>query len=188
MAIAQPPILAGRRLTEEEFLRLPNDGRKYELVNGEVKEVPASFKHDAIGANIIGLMMPFARRRGVLTGSQAGFRMQNRNIRCPDVGYTRKERLPDGQPPEGFAGFAPDICIEIISPSEDRHEMDDKVREYFAAGAQQVWHLFPPTQTLRLFTAPDVFTDLTADDVIDGGDLLPGFQCRVAELFDIGLE
>jgi Uma2 family endonuclease len=172
-----------RRMTEEEFLRLPDDGRKYELVDGEPKEVPAGHKHDAIGFNVGFLLKPHARGRGILAGSQAGFRMQNGNIRSPDVSFTLKSRLVDGQPSDGFENLAPDLCIEIISPSEEREEMMRKVREYFGAGAQFVWHLFPEPKTARVYTSPEAFTDYGSEDEIEGGDLLPGFRCRVADLF-----
>ncbi|HZO88973.1 MAG TPA: Uma2 family endonuclease [Chthonomonadaceae bacterium] len=175
--------IAKAKLTEEEFMRLPDDGRKYELVDGEAKEVPAGFQHAAIVANIIALFMPYARGRDILAASQAGFRMVDGNIRSPDVSFTLKSRLPQGRPNKGFGNLAPDLCIEIISDSEDRADMERKVGEYFTAGAQQVWHLFPETQTARVFTAPAAFTDYAPTDTLDGGDLLPGFRCRVAELF-----
>ncbi len=177
MAIARP------RITEEEFLRLPDDGRKYELVDGEVKEVPAGVRHDELAAFVIFRLMPFTRGRGALCSSQAGYRMRDGNIRSPDVSFTLKERLPGGRSPEGFGPFAPDLCIEIISPSEDREEMARKVREYFEAGAQQVWHLYPETQSAVLFTSPLETHRLSAEDELDGGDLLPGFRCRVADLY-----
>jgi Uma2 family endonuclease len=109
--------------------------------------------------------------------------MVNGNVRAPDVSFTRKERLPDGIAPQGFGDFAPDLCIEIISPSEDREEMAQKLREYFASGARMVWHMRPEMQTLQVFTSPTEFTTLTAEQEIDGGDLLPEFRCRVADLF-----
>lgn len=178
MAITMP-----RRMTEDEFLRLPDDGRKYELVDGEPKEVPAGHKHDAIGFNVGFLIKPYTRGRGIVAGAQAGFRMRNGNVRSPDISFTLKSRLVDGQPSEGFENLAPDLCIEIISSSEEREEMVRKVREYFDADAQFVWHLFPDPRTLRVYTSPQDFTDYGADDEIEGGDLLPGFRCRVADLF-----
>ena len=91
MAVAQATPAARRKMTEEEFLRLPDDGRKWELVDGEAREVPAGHKHDAIGIQVAVLLKPHARGRGVLAGSQAGFRMTTGNIRSPDVSFTRKE-------------------------------------------------------------------------------------------------
>jgi Uma2 family endonuclease len=177
MTIARP------RMTEEEFMRLPDDGRKYELVDGEVKEAPTGVRHDEIAMRIGVLLYPFTRGRGALCSSQAGYRMRGGNIRSPDVSFTLRERLPGGRSPEGFGPFAPDLCIGIISPSEDREEMARKVREYFEAGAQQVWHLYPETQSAVIFTSPLETRPLSAGDQLDGGDLLPGFRCRVADLY-----
>lgn len=175
--------VARYRITEDEFLRLPDDGRKYELVGGEVKEVPAGFEHDVIGMTVGAYLRAAARGRGYVAGSQAGFRMYNGNIRAPDVSFTRKERLPGGKPGKGFGDFAPDLCIEIISPTEDREEMAEKLREYFASGAQRVWHMYPETQTIQVFTSPTASCTFTAEQEIDGGDLLPEFRCRVSDLF-----
>src|SRR5439155_23476399 len=131
------------------------------------------------------LFHPFVKGRGYLAGSQAGFRMQSGNIRSPDVSFTLKTRFPSGRPPKGFGDFAPDLCIEIISPSEDWTEMNRKIEEYFAAGAQQVWHLFPETQQAKVYRSPTETTEYEAQDELDGGDLLPGFHCRVSDLFDV---
>lgn len=173
-----------RRMTEDEFMRLPDTGRKYELVDGEPKEVPTSCAHDAIGVNLILLLGPHTKRRGFMTAGQAGFRMTDANIRCPDVSFTRKDRTPDGKAPNTFGNVAPDLCIEIISPSEDKLDMARKVEEYFASGAEQVWHLFPETQTLVVYTSPIVSTIYTRDQEIDGGDLLPGLRSQVSVLFE----
>lgn len=179
MAITKP------RMTEEEFLRLPDDGHKYELVDGEPKEVPTSIRHDIIAGNLHYLLKPVAKGRGFLTVGQAGFRMVSTNIRCPDVSFTRKERFPDGLPPDGFGDEAPNLCVEVLSPSEEAADIQRKVREYFASGAEQVWHLLPETQTVRIFTSPTDFTDYGPEDEIDGGDLLPGFRCVVGQLFEL---
>src|SRR5262249_46073950 len=128
-------------------------------------------------------LRPAARGRGYVAGSQAGFRMTDGNIRCPDVSFTLKRRIPDEAALKGFGDFAPDLCIEIISPSEESADIERKLREYFASGAQRVWHMFPETQTIKVFTSPTEFTLYGPNDEIDGGELLPDFRCRVADLF-----
>lgn len=183
MALTEAMGAGTRPMTEDEFLRLPHDG-KYELVDGEAVKVPASYRHDAIGGNLIALLRPHARGRGFITSSQAGFRMRSGNIRCPDAAFTLKERLPGGRPPAEFPDCAPDLAVEIISPSEDRADMARKVEEYFDAGAREVWQLIPETQQLKRFRSPEDQTLLEATDAVDGGELLPGFRCRVAEPFD----
>ncbi len=174
-----------RRLTEEEFLRLPDDGRKYELVQGEVKEVPVGHRHDILGAQLIVRLVPATNKRGYVAGSQAGFRMANGNVRSPDVSYMLKERLAGGHPSEGFADGAPDLAVEIVSPNESTSELLQKVGEYFESGAKQVWLLFPETQTVKVYTAPFEVQTLHADDELTGGALLPDFRCKVRELFEL---
>ncbi len=183
---SKPKTLRRRKITEEEFLRLPSDGRKYELVNGEVHEVPGGHEHDVIvfrlGAKILGC--PSAER-GYVAGSQAGFRMAEGNIRCPDVAFTLKERLKEGKPSRGFEDIAPDLAVEVVSPSERETDLLAKVGDYFASGSRMVWLLFPEKRVVKVFTAPFEMTTLTENDELTGGDLLPDFKVRVGDLFDI---
>lgn len=174
-----------RTLTEEDFLNLPRDGRKWELVGGKAKEVPTKFRHDEIGVRIIELLLPYVRRRGSMSSGQAGFRMSDGNIRCPDVSFTLKERLPGGRAPDDFGAAAPDLCVEIISPSEEPDEMRQKLEEYFASGAQIVWHVFPETKQVTVYTPPAESKTLEAEQELTGGEVVPGFACRVAELFEV---
>ncbi len=184
-AVATKPK-RGRKLTEEQFLRLPDDGRKYELVDKEAKEVPAGHEHDVIGMRLGAKILSCASsRRGYVAGSQAGFRMTNGNIRSPDVAFTLKERLPDGKPSKGFETGAPDLAIEIVSPNEDIADLLRKIGEYFASGAQQVWLLFPETRTVKVYSSPFDVRTLVGDDELTGGDLLPDFRCKVQELFEL---
>lgn len=172
-------------LTEEAFLRLPDDGRKYELVDGEPKEVPAGHEHDVIGANLIAKLVPATKKRGYVASAQAGFRMVSGNIRSPDVAFTLKERLPEGKPAKGFEAVAPDLAVEIVSPHEDVTDLLRKIGEYFASGTQQVWLLFPETRTVNVYYSPFVVQMLSSEDELDGGDLLPDFRCKVSELFEL---
>jgi Uma2 family endonuclease len=177
--------LTTHKMTEDEFMRLPDDGLKYELVEGEAAVTPSGIWHDEIGAHMCYLLFPFTRGRGALCSSQAGYRMVSGNIRSPDVSFTLKERLPGGKSPHGFGHVAPDLVIEVISPSEERGEMQRKLEEYFASGAQQVWHMFPDTKRVWLYTSPSEYVVLEGDDEVDGGNLLPGFRCQVSQLFEI---
>jgi Uma2 family endonuclease len=181
--VQQAEIKPGARVTEEELLRLPKDGRKWELVDGRLTEVPTSIRHEEIGINLIALFLPFARGRGILTAGQGGFRMLDGNIRAPDVSYTRKERFPGGHAPDTFGDLAPDLCVEVISPSEKPADMAQKVREYFEGGAEQVWHVFPEAQRVIVFTSSTETRTLNAEDALTAESLLPGFSCRVSDLF-----
>ena len=177
--------IAKAYMTEIEFMRLPDEGRKVELVDGEVQEVPESVRNDEIAAIVIYRLTPAVIGRGALCSSQAGFRMISGNVRAPDVSFTRRERLPGGVAPDTFGAAAPDLCIEIVSPSEEPGDIARKRGEYFASGAQQVWYLFPETRGVVVYTSSMQFTEYTSEQEISGGDLLPAFHCRVADLFEL---
>ncbi len=166
-------------------MRLPDDGRKYELVDGEAKEVPAGVEHDAIVAHIIVLLAPFVKNLGFLAASSAGFRMVTGNIRSPDVSFVLRERLPEGKPPKGFMDGAPDLAIEVISPNEDWADMGRKLGEYFMSGAKQVWLIDPDAVTVTVYKSLTDVQVFHADDEIAGGDLLPEFWCKVADLIAV---
>jgi Uma2 family endonuclease len=180
MAMAEATVVKPK-MTEEEFLRLPDDGRKYELVDGEAKEVPAGVRHDAIVMRIGYLMYPFAAKIGFLCASSAGFRMVTGNIRSPDVSLVLRERLPEGQLPEGFMEGAPDLAIEVISPNEDWAELGRKIGEYFMSGSKQVWLVDPQAKTVTVYKSLTDVHVLHAEEEISS-DLLPGFKCKVADL------
>ncbi|MBC8103747.1 MAG: Uma2 family endonuclease [Cytophagales bacterium] len=175
------------RMTEDEYLRLPEDGNKWELVEGEPVAVPTSFDHDLIKMLLLSRLLPIAMPLGYVTGGEAGCRMRGGNIRIPDVSFTRRERISEVRPQPGFGAAAPDLCVEILSPSEEPADVARKVDEYFESGATLVWHLFPQTRTLRVFATPTVSVERGPEDDLDGGTLLPGFRCRVGDLFDTGL-
>ena len=183
MAIAEAEIKPGARVTEDELMRLPKDGRKWELVDGRLTEVPTDWEHDIFGVNLILMMGPLTRGLGFMSSGQAGFRMSEGNVRAPDVSYTRKERIPGGIPPRGFGVAAPDLCVEFISPSEKLADMARKVRDYFEGGAEQVWHVFPEEQRVVVFTSPTETQTLNAKDTLTAEGILPGFSCRVSEIF-----
>ena len=173
----------GMPVTEEELMRLPKDGRKWELEDGRLTEVPTSIKHEEIIFNLTVMIAPFTRGRGIVTMGQGGFRMTNGNVRAPDVSFTRKERFPGGHAPDTFGDLAPDLCVEIISPSERKAGIARKMREYFDGGAVQVWHVFPERQQVTVFTSPTDTQTFGADHILNAADILPGFSCRVSDLF-----
>jgi Uma2 family endonuclease len=164
-------------------MALPDNGRKYELVEGEAREVPTGGRHGKLGVRIGRILGPFADGHGELFDSSTGFRMASGNIRSPDLSFMRFERLPDGEAPIGFVPGAPDLCIEVISPSEDQRDSWDKVGEYFESGAAQVWHVFPETRRVVVFQSMGDIRTYSGEDTLEPGDLLPGFQCRVTDLF-----
>jgi Uma2 family endonuclease len=172
------------RLTESEFMSLPDDGRKYELVGGEVQEAPTNYEHEWIGMRLTELLLESgARRFGDLLGSGLGCRMRNGDIRAPDLSFVRSARAPMGADRRKPLDGAPDLAVEIISPWESRPDMARNVGEYFESGAEQIWQVFPGAREVVVFTGPGESRTLHEADSLDAPELLPGFQCRVADIF-----
>jgi len=172
-------------LSEAEFLRLPDDGRKYELVDGEAKEVPTGFEHGVLAIRRAAQLLVHVHPWGYVCDSSTGFRMANGRIRSPDVSVVARTRIPT-EIPKGFFEGAPDLAIEIVSPFEDMPDLLSKVGEYFASGAKQVWLLFPETRQAVIYHSPFDMVRLQAGDELSGGTLLPDFRVKVAELFEMG--
>lgn len=169
--------------TVADVIRLSHhENRGVELVDGTLVEKPVGLRESVIASNLIVLLGNYAKsgNLGVVSGEQGMIQMLMGNIRMPDVAF-----LPGGQlPAEPAPQLAPVLAVEVLSASNTDEEMRIKVREYFQSGVQVVWMLDPPTQTLRVYDAPDRFRQLTRDDTLEGGDLLPGFATQVGELFE----
>lgn len=175
-----------RPLTDEDLQRLPRDLGKWEVIDGKPTLMPTYYEHDFISSLLLARLLPIALPLGFVTSGQAGFRMKNRNLRAPDISFTSRERRGIVFPEPGFGQAAPDLCIEIISPSEVKSEMDDRAAEYFAAGAQQVWHVFPETERILVYSSPMNSSAYESSDEITGAPILPALTFRVGEVFATG--
>ncbi|MCS6861147.1 MAG: Uma2 family endonuclease [Abditibacteriales bacterium] len=182
MAIA--PV-AKKIWTDEELMRLKHDGYKVELLDGELKMSPTGMEHELIGAKLIYLLMSVVDRHklGGVYGSSAGYRMPNGELRSPDVSFVSTKRLPGGKSPKGFGYFAPDLVVEILSPDDTVKETEKKIAEYLAAGTRLAWLVNPKTKTVTVYRAPNNKRRLAAAEELSGEDVVPGFVCRVGELF-----
>ncbi len=176
-------------MTAAELLAMPDDGfRRYELVRGELITMPpAGGEHGAIGIRAavrIGVLVE-QNDLGVVFNSDTGFIVETDpdTIRAPDVSFLRKENIPPEGIPRGFIPGAPDLAVEVISPSDSYTEVAEKVAQLLEAGTQLVVLIDPRTRTVALHHHSGAIDRLTDTDTLTFGDVLPGFQCLVAELF-----
>jgi Uma2 family endonuclease len=181
---------SARPMTAEELLRLPTGmGERYELASGELKIMsPAGSRHGRIELRIGSLLEQAARRDslGATFGAETGF-VLSRNpdtVRAPDVAFVAAARLPAGELPDGYFPGPPDLAVEVISPNEPAVDVQRKVSEYFDASARLVWIVYPDLRQVVVFRSARESVTLIADNTLDGADLLPGFACRVSELFE----
>ena len=176
-------------MTADELLAMPDDGyHRYELVKGElITMAPAGGEHGAIGMNAGTYINVFVRQNdlGAVFNSDTGFIISTDpdTVRCPDVSFVRKENIPPSGISRGFIVGAPDLAVEVISPSDSYPEVEAKAAQLLEAGTLLVVLIYPRTRTIMLRYQSGETTTLTEEDTLTLGDVLPGFECAVGELF-----
>jgi len=171
--------------TEKELLALPQDGCKYEVVNGELYWMPAgNLEHSAMCANVGSLIHQFCLGRGlgVVVDGQTGFYMKNGDLLSPDVSYINVQRwqsLPIEKRRKFFRG-SPDLAVEVTTPSEPVHHIYRKVKAYLENDTVIVWvvDLFTRSVTIHTRTSPP--KEVKGWENVTGEPVLPGFSFVVA--------
>lgn len=175
-------------MTAAELLAMPDDGfHRYELVKGELITMPpAGSEHGAIGSRADRRIGTFVEQNdlGEVFNADTGYIVESDpdTIRAPDVSFVRKERIPPEGLPKGFFPGAPDLAVEVISPSDSYTEVAEKVAQLLEAGTQLVVLIDPRTRTVALHHQGGAIDRLTEADTLTFGDVLPGFGCSIAEL------
>ena len=173
-------------LTAEEFYLFccQNDGW-YELVDGEVVELaPPNDEHGSTAVNVGTAFNNYRRPRGVgQVRVETGYTLRTGpdTVRGPDVSFVFHPRV-EGRG-SGFPSGAPDIAVEVFSPSDTAAGMARKVAEYLAAGSQRVWVVYPAGRRVVVHRADGSIVSYGGDDVITDEELLPGFSLPLAEIF-----
>ena len=175
-------------ITAEELLRMPDDGMRRELVQGELREMtPAGFRHGTVAGRIHIKLGYFVDEHdlGIVSAAETGFRLASDpdTVRAPDVAFVRRERIEEVGEPKGYWPGAPDLAVEVISPNDRYHEVHDKVLDWLRAGTRMVILADPSSRTLTVYHASREVEILTEDDTLDGGDVVPGWRVRVEQLF-----
>ncbi len=174
-----------QRYRAQDLERLADSDQRYELVQGELIEMPPPSKeHGLIIASLIAALLPFIRANGLgQLMAEAGFQLSADpdTVRAPDVAFIRQARIVPTS--GGYYPFAPDLAVEVISPSNSVGAVQAKIAQYFESGAQQVWLIYPASRTLYIHSSPKAVRILDTTDTLEGGELLPNFSLPVSELF-----
>jgi Uma2 family endonuclease len=178
-----------KRVTPEELLRMP-DRDFFELVDGELVEQKMGWNAGWTAGRLHHFLSSFCDAypiAKVAPGADAGYQCfpdDPDKVRKPDVSVIRLERLPPPEAREGWCRVAPDAAAEVVSPNDLYEEVEVKVEEYLQAGVKLVWVINPATRSVRVHRADGTVTDLDVTEELTGEDILPGFHCRVADLFE----
>ena len=176
------------RVTAEQLLRMPDDGCRYELVAGELRKMtPAGWRHGTVAGHLHTLLGAHVSEGslGKVLGAEPGFLLARDpdTVRAPDIAFIHKDRF-EGEPPEdAFWPGAPDLAVEVVSPRDTTGEVDEKVGAWLDAGARMVWVVNPKWRSVTVYRSATDITTLTENDDLDGEDVVPGFRCRVRDIF-----
>ncbi|MHB8627647.1 MAG: Uma2 family endonuclease [Aggregatilineales bacterium] len=176
-----------RLYTAIELGNLPDDGKRYELVRGDLLVMPLYKRlHSILTTHLITLLGTYIRAHdlGEITNECGYWLAENPDtVRTPDVAFTTKARIPPLI--DEYDRIAPDLVVEVLSPGNTVDDMNDKIAEYFAAGVRQVWLFSAKNRTIHVYRSPKAIIVLDESDVLDGGDALPGFSVAVRDIFAV---
>ncbi len=180
---APPP----RTATEADVLRIYNDeSRLCELVDGILVEKDAAYEESVIAGRLLTALNIFviARKLGLVTGEAGMIAIAPRLVRIPDVAFVSRKRLQAGKiPTQHIPRLGPNLAVEVISRGNTDDEMRTKLDEYFQAGVELVWLIFPRLRTVEVFTSRESSVTLKVSQTLTGGEVLPGFRVKVRTLF-----
>lgn len=176
-------------MTATEFRKSGPQTDGFELVRGELVPMPPpGDRHGVVSANAIFLLKRYTKQigKGVVMGNDSGIVTEKDpdSVRGADAALFLEPKWQGRAAPIGYTDQAPDVAVEVRSPGQSWREVFDKVAEYLRMGVRWVWVVDPKPRRVTLF-APDTEPQTLAEEnEIDGGTVLPGFRCKVAEFFE----
>ncbi len=170
------------KMTLQEFLESDLEG--YEYIKGELIPMPpTSVEHGYISANLSSLLHLYVRENqlGRVIISDTGFRVSEQ-VLIPDIAFLANARIPDNL--SKASPIPPDLAVEVVSPTDVLYRVEEKAFAYLEAGTQLVWVLKPRSKTVTVYRSETDITLLTRNDTLTGENVIEGFSCQVAELFE----
>ncbi len=171
--------------TADDLLRMPG-GDQYELIGGRLRERGPGSWAAYVGGKVVVLIMLDQEdwRRGIVLGPGASYHcFPSGNVLMPNASFILAGRLPDDRVPEGHIPIAPNLAVEVVSPTDIQYDVDRKVAEYLEVGVKLVWVINPDTRVVLIYRADGSISGVREGGELDGEGAVPGFRCRVADLF-----
>ena len=179
-----------RFINEDELLRM-SGGARYELIEGELREMsPTGYEHGKATGRLHGFLSVHAWKNtlGDVLAAETGFVIARTpdgrvTVLAPDVSFVAKGRVPANADTRRFLELAPDLVVETLSPSETAREVAEKVIMWLNAGVGAVITLDPDSRSVKVHRSTNIVS-LSDRDELDLDDILPGFRCRISDIFD----
>ena len=176
-------------LTADDLLRLAGEGVKGELIRGVLCEtMSVGGEHGETVVNLVLALGQFVKplRLGRLAASDSGVLLERApdTVREPDIVFYSAEKIPHGVRVTGYYEEVPDLVVEVVSPSNSAREVYDKARMWLSYGTRLVWAVYPNTRSVDVHTLDGDVATLSGEDTLNGGDVLPGFECCLSDIFD----
>jgi Uma2 family endonuclease len=178
-------------ITPDEFYRMGDAAKGYELVDGELKELNVSRESSHIAGEV------YLRVKQHCNANQPGwvfpegstyccFPNNPSQVRKPDTSFIAGHRMTrEEYHEEGHGTTVPDLVVEVVSPTDIAKDLEDKIEEWLDAGVKLLWEVYPNSRTIRAHRPDGTITLLRATDTLTAPDILPGFSCPVADLFKL---
>jgi len=189
-SLTQPASVPGGMLSEP-FI---NGDLLYEVVDNQIRELPQmSARETLFASTLFRFLSPFAWNGGFgqVVSEMLFLLDRTKNFqRRPDLALVSFDRWPRGKPAPTTNAWevVPDLAIEVVSPTNGAYEVIEKLEEFFPSGVRRVWVIYPPFAKLYDYDSPTSVRILTRSDTLEGGDVLPGFQLPLSELFEVPTE
>jgi len=172
----------------DEFIQRPDLGDAiYEMIGGEIVEVPSNTFVSDIASNIIAFLKNYVRAAGFIgyvSGEAGGYWIGGERF-APDVAYISKARQPE-LAQHGYNPNPPELAVEVISDennAEEQRNLTRKLGSYLAVGTV-VWIVYPFSKLVDVHVPGQATRTLGLDDTLDGGEVLPGFTLAVKDIFE----
>ncbi len=179
--------------TEDDLIAAQKGPRKIlcELIDGVLVEKAMGTREALLGGIIVHLLWDYLKKHkmGKALPGDAWLRLMPGLVRVPDVAFISWKRMPGGKFPKSpIAPLVPDLAIEVLSRSNTRAEIDRKLGQYFLSGTTLAWVINPKTETAVVYRAPDVSRRIGKNGILEGEEVLPGFQLSLPDLFALADE
>ncbi|MGI8669361.1 MAG: Uma2 family endonuclease [Aridibacter sp.] len=181
-------------MTTDEFFDSPF-ARGFELVQGKVVpkggnidfDMPTGALHGAVTEELASRMSWFVKKHnaGRIFAAETGFILNEGTVRGIDIAFVGNEKLKEHGIPEKYFPVAPDIAVEVISPGNTFDEIQDKIIEYLAAGTELIWIIYPKQKMVQVHKKSNVIQVLREKDELSGEDILPDFNIKLEEIFNL---